>query len=516
MRLINQLDPIQSVEESPDEILTLGCQNDLETFVEFAWPTVVRAAKFQNNWHIGAICEHLTALYKLDFKNLLINVPPRFGKSVISSVMFPAWLWLQDPKLRMLYSSYSQPLATRDSLYTRQLIQSPWYQGQWADRFTIAGDQNEKMRFENTDKGYRLATSVAGANTGEGGDLIVCDDPHNVAEAESDLKREEAVRWWNEVMSTRGNDPRTARRVVIAQRAHFADLSQDILDKGEYVHLNLAMEFEKGAKLISVPSGVQWLPTEVDERVEDGELLWPARYDTAWVAAQKIAMGSYAYAAQFQQRPTPRTGGMFSRDKIVIDTLPLELRLEKGWDDAVWSWDMSFKDLADSDYVVGQCWIRKGGMFYLIHQTRARMAFSATKAAVRTTRAKFTRITRILVEDKANGTAVIDDLRTTIPGLTPVEPMGGKESRASTVEPLWESGCIVLPMGAPWVEDFIQECAEFPRGAYDDQVDAMSQALVWLLNRYNMPGGASVGSFTKSTLPWQRGPQQGYKDPRGE
>jgi hypothetical protein len=132
---------------------------------------------FQANWHLDAICEHLEAVASLQIKNLLINVPPRFGKSTIVSVMFPAWLWARNPTLRLLYSSYAQGLSTRDALATRRLIESSWYQSQWGSVYRITTDQNEKTRFENDGRGYRLATSVGGANTGEGGDIIVCDDP---------------------------------------------------------------------------------------------------------------------------------------------------------------------------------------------------------------------------------------------------------------------------------------------------------------------------------------------------
>lgn len=488
-------------------------RRSLRCFIEDAWSTAVPSL-FQYNWHIGAIAEHLTALYEGQISDLLINIPPRFGKSSICAVMFPAWLWLQDPRLKMLYSSYDARLSTRDSLMTRRLIESNWYQSRWSDAFYIAKDQNEKTRFENNLKGYRLATSVGGANTGEGGDIIVCDDPHSIQMIESDLVRESAVRWWNEVMSTRGNDPRTVRRLVIAQRAHFADLSGEIIKQGDYVHLNLAMEYEKGT-LTSIPKTVRWQPKTVDPRKEEGDLLWNDRFTRVLTDTLKKRLGTHAAAGQLQQRPTPREGGMFKRDKIQFYDLPPQLLLEKKFDDQCWSWDCAFKDLESSDYVVGTAWVRFGGDFYLLHMIRDRMAFGATKRAIQAGAAKYQgKITRILVEDKANGPAVIDDLKHKVPGFKPVEPEGGKEARASAVEPFWESGNIYLPARAPWVEEFIQECTEFPRGAYDDQVDSMTQAIVWFMKRMNVKSDADVTSVTKSTLPWHREKQ--WTDPRGE
>lgn len=421
------------------------------------------------------------------------------------SVMFPAWLWLRNAALRMLYSSYAQSLSTRDSVATRRLIDSPWYQGNWGYKFQIAVDQNEKTRFENDKKGYRLATSVGGSNTGEGGDLIVCDDPHNVQEVESEIVRTSAIRWWNEVMSTRGNNPATVCRIIIMQRSHEEDLAGDVLNKGGFTHLNLPMEFESK---FSKASPILW----TDPRQDAGALLWPDRYTPEEVAAQKKRMGSYAYAAQYQQRPAPLEGGMFKRADWRFYKTDPALML-KDAEDRCWSWDCAFKDLSTSDFVAGQAWMRKGANFYLLHQIRDRMSFSATKAAIKSGAAKFAEIGYKLVEDKANGTAVIDDLKSTVGGLVAIEPEGGKEARASVVEPYQEAGNIWLPDPsiAPWVEDYIEEFRVFPNGAYDDQVDATSQAIVWMLKRFNVKSGAVVASFIKTA---QRPRAEVYYDPR--
>lgn len=486
-----------------EEVITLAAESDLRVFVEEAWPIVVPGDPFQSNWHIDAICEHLLALYELTIRDLLITIPPRFGKSTVSSVMFPSWLWIKDPTMRLLYSSYAQTLATRDSLATRRIIDSPWYQARWAGKFQISTDQNEKMRFENNRKGYRLATSVGGANTGEGGDLIVCDDPHNVQEVISEVERDSGRRWWNEVMSTRGNNPRTRRRLVIMQRSHEEDLAGDILEKGGYTHLNLQMEFERK---FSFPTSIGWK----DPRKEDGELLWSERFDKLFVENLKKTLGSYAAAAQLQQRPAPLEGGMFKRSWWKYYRGDPKLLLE-GANDKCWSWDCAFKDLDDSDYVVGQLWMRKGADFYLLHQTRDHMSFTATKTSVRACANKFPSVGYKLVEDKANGTAVIDDLKHSVGGLVPVEPEGGKEARAWVVQPYVESGNVYLPENAPWLEDYLEEFRIFPNGAHDDQVDATSQALVWLLKRFNVKSEGHVTSVTKTTM---RPHVEPYRDPR--
>jgi predicted phage terminase large subunit-like protein len=478
------------------------CEDDLATFVKEAWPIVVPGDPLQWNWHMDAVCDHLQAVAELQIQRLLITIPPRHAKSTLACVMFPAWFWLRDPALKMVYSSYSQTLSTRDSRLTRLVIDSPWYQTNWESKFSISADQNEKMRFENDKRGFRLATSVGGANTGEGGALIVVDDPHNVLEAESDLQRDAVIDWWNTVMSTRSNDPKTERRIVIGQRTHERDLAADILEKGGYTHLNLPVRFEK-SRVISMFVGK-------DPRTEEGELLWKGRYDAPAVKRLEATLGPRAAAAQLQQRPTPLEGGLFKRAWWKFYDIDPRVMAE-GCDDSCWSWDAAFKDFDDSDYVVGQLWVRKGANFYLIAQVRDRLSFGATKAAVRTTSAAWPKIGAKLIEDKANGTAVVDDLKSVVPGLIPVEPKGGKEARASSVEPYVAAGNVWLPARAPWVEAYIEELAAFPKGAYDDQVDATSQAIVWLRERFLTGSSGETSAFTKSTV---QKPQERYRDPR--
>src|SRR5450755_2537710 len=176
-------------------------------FVRQAWHVVEPATPFVSSWHIDVICDHLEAVTRGEIRNLLINVPPRHMKSLLVSVFWPAWEWIRWPERRWLFSSYAASLSIRDSLRCRRLIESPWYQSRWADRFALTSDQNTKGRFDNDRSGYRLATSVGGSVTGEGGDRLVCDDPHNVQEAESDSIRKTTTDWFDVVMSTRVNDP---------------------------------------------------------------------------------------------------------------------------------------------------------------------------------------------------------------------------------------------------------------------------------------------------------------------
>src|SRR3954471_1986287 len=235
-------------------------------FVLQAWPIIEPSTPFVPGWHIDAIVEHLEAVSYGQIRNLLINVPPRHMKSLLVSVLWPAWEWIGWPQRRWLYSSYAAQLSMRDSVKCRRLIESPWYQERWGDRFALTGDQNTKGRFENNRSGYRLSTSVGGAATGEGGDRVVCDDPHNVQEAESDSVRKGTLDWWDVVMSTRVNDPRSAAKVVVMQRCHQRDLSGHLLEQGGWEHLYLPAEYKNAQQVTSIGFS--------DPRQEHWELLW--------------------------------------------------------------------------------------------------------------------------------------------------------------------------------------------------------------------------------------------------
>ena len=282
-------------------------------------------------------------------------------------------------------------------------------------------------------------------------------------EVHSDAVRNAALDWWDVAMSTRVNDPKTSAKVVVMQRCHQRDLSRHLL-----------------------------------ERTVHGELLWPVRFGPKEIEEAKRSLGSYAAAGQLQQRPSPAEGGLLKRywfrfwQPPGANLPPILVRFPDGTERSIvaydvgtveemaQSWDCSFKDLDTSDYVVGQVWGRLGPSFFLGDQVRARMDCPATVHAVRQLSAKWPGTLAKLIEDKANGSAVIQMLAHEIPGLLPVNPGGGKVARAAAVSPLIEAGNIYLlhPLYAPWVNDFIEECAAFPNGAHDDQVDAMTQALL--------------------------------------
>lgn len=217
----------------------------LHEFTRESWDIVEPTTPYIDNWHIGAVTEHLTAATYGEIRKLVINIPPGFMKSLLACVFWFAWTWTFRPSSRWLYTAYAETLATRDSVRCRNLIRSPWYQERWGNRFAMRGDQNLKTYYENDRTGYRIAAGVGGLGTGFRGDFVIVDDPHKVKEAESDVQREEVNRWWLETMSTRVNDPRSSVHVVIMQRLHDEDLTGTILEKElGYTHLCYDRETE--------------------------------------------------------------------------------------------------------------------------------------------------------------------------------------------------------------------------------------------------------------------------------
>lgn len=480
--------------EQTDRRLAERCLKD---FIRQCWPILEPSTPFTSGWHIDAICEHLEAVSRGDIRNLLINMPPRHMKSLSVSVAWPVWEWLTRPERRFLFSSYAASLSIRDSLKCRRLIEHPWFQRRWGHVFQLTGDQNAKIRFENDKTGYRIATSVGGSATGEGGDRVVVDDPHNVQEKESDLIRESTLVWWDETMSTRLNDQKTGCKVIVMQRVHEKDLSGHVLAQGGYVHLCLPAEFEPARKCMTV---LGW----EDPRTIKGELLWPSRIGIPELADLKIRLGPTAYAGQFQQTPAPSGGGRFKQDwfrtfAVAHETYRLfdsdgnfvkSVAVNKC--DRFMMIDPAGTDKAVNDkacYTVMQVWdVTPDFDMILVHQVREQMETpDVADTAVRT--ARDYDVNGIWVERDGLGIGVIQTIRRKFGAVHPVKARGSKEARSETAEILMCNGKIYFPGGAPWLFELHQELLRFPKSEYMDQVDTLSHAAIKVLK---MSGGEAV------------------------
>jgi predicted phage terminase large subunit-like protein len=433
-------------------------------FVELAWKYVEPARKFIPGWHIDAICEHLEAVTRGEIRNLLINMPPRHMKSTLVSVLWPAWVWTHSPHVQWIFSSYAHALSTRDSVKCRRLIESPWYQALFSDRYKISPDQNQKIRFSNTKNGERIATSVGGSGTGEGGDIIVVDDPHNVKDKESETVREATTTWWDEVMGSRGNNQKTVARVIVMQRVHDKDLSGHVLKKGGYDHLCLPAEFESSRKKNATTIG--W----TDPRTKDGELLWAENFGRTEVDQLKVNLGTYGAASQLQQNPVPVGGGLFKRIWWKrYRELPMDMQ------QIVQFWDCAQKPGLTNDYSVCATWGKTTTGLYLIDIWRNKVEAPQLEMALLSQASRFTP-SAILIEDKSAGSSLIQyaKQKTILPIIAYDPKQRDKEVRATAATPTIEAGNCFLPESAPWVEDFILEHERFNNADHDDQVDTTS------------------------------------------
>ena len=408
---------------------------------------------------------------------LIISMPPQQGKSTRVSQIFPVWALIRDPDLPVIVASYGEQLAERNGETIRNLIQ--WNAPKLGIDIEHGSSAKKRWRLEGR-KGGVLSAGIGSGMTGWASGLTIIDDPiKDRIEADSETYRERVWGWWRDVAQTRLAPG--APVVLVLTRWHTDDLAGRLL----------AAEDGHRWRVVNIPAQADHHPSKGETDPlgrKPGEYLQSARRerdpknpsgagrpmsDDDWEKI-KVGVGSRTWNALYQGRPAPAEGGAFQRTWW------------KRWDQppalvhgVIQSWDMTFKGTDHSDFVVGQVWAVDGPNMFLLDQARGRWSFVETVRQVELMRERWPQTTATLVEDKANGTAVIDLLSRRIPGLIPVQPQGGKEVRAAAVSPFVEAGNVWLP-GQRWADDLIEEAAAFPNSSHDDQVDALTQALTYI------------------------------------
>lgn len=488
-----------------------SCEGSLYGFIKDFWPVIEPSRQFVEGWHIGAICEHLQAVTDGHITRLLINVPPGTSKSLTTEVFWPAWEWgpRNMPSMRYISASYSESLTVRDNLRFRRLVEADSYLDLWGDRFKPSKDQWGKQKLQNDKTGWKLATSVGGYVVGERGDRFIIDDPHNVFEAESDAIRASTLTWFREVVPTRMNDPERSAIVVIMQRVHEEDVSGVIIaQRLGYDCLMLPMRYDTRRHWVTSigfqdPRGIDrdgdLLPVDDCE----GALLDDIRFPEPVVAALERDLGPYAAAAQLQQEPAPRGGGILLRDwwKIYPDEAPGEL--PEQFDDEgkpkfplrypameyiLASVDTAYTEKDENDWSACTVW----GVWREAEHGRSRLLLmeawrvhaqfrELVDKLIETCRRR--NVDCLLVEAKASGLPVIQEiLRLVSDGewvTMPINPKGDKTGRVNAIVPMFAGGIVYAP-DRPWSEMVQDECSIFPKGKHDDLVDSVSQALLHL------------------------------------
>lgn len=487
--------------EVDDSIKPLG----LADFMRQFWPVLEPVTPLAWGMPLDAMCMHLEAAQARLIRRLIINVPPGTSKSTLCNIFFPAWVWAErNPSERFLTVAFTEDLSMRDSTAMRRLIESDEFKTRYGEKVRLMHDQNAKGYYDTTRRGRRLVKPMQNATGARAGILIV-DDPNNATEIDSRTKRRAVTKAYDESLSSRAADPKTYVEIVVQQRLHEEDLTGHLIkSQGGWVVLRLPEEFDPDDRTVTYLDNGQlfWQ----DPRQERGELLHPTFRDRPVVEKLKKTMGTFAAAGQLQQQPVPAGGGIvktwwwrYHAPADLIATLPPVIAKVVRDDGTVYempvpvvptpdsfdlkltSGDMNFKEGNDTDFVVIQAHGLKGANRYLLDQTRGRLSFVKTLEAYVEFTGKHSDIDLHLIEDKANGPAVMSTLHDHIAGLVGVNPDRSKEGRVNATSPTIEAGNWYLPHpslpGCAWVAaEYLPEWAMFPNGAHDDQVDATTQA----------------------------------------
>jgi phage terminase large subunit-like protein len=480
-----------------ERALAVDAHESLAAFVQQCFHILDPATPLEWAWYLDVICHELELVTAGQTRDLLICIPPGFAKSLIVSVLWPAWWNLREPHKRFVALSGGEDLAIRDNRRMREVIESDWYQrlvAQCAEIYgtpvwSFAKDQNQKRYFENTARGHRQCFGVGGSVTGQRGDGLIVDDPHQVRDVLGDIisVKQTLDKAWNRVstiLATRVYDRRVSWRVVIMQRVHDLDVAGRILrrNKGGTRTVVLAMRFD--------PSCEDNHPD--DPRTEPGELLAPERLPQPEVdklAAELDEVPGQA-SAQLDQRPIPPSGGLVKPHYLRYYDFDPQ-RPPTPWALRFVTVDGTFKKTAKGSFVSIQGWGIRGTKRFLLGEIHARMDYVEFREQVRNAYAMW-RPDITLVEDRGNGPAVISDLANEIQGVVGFDPSrcGDKMTRAQLSLPVWAAGNVFLPSveWMPTVNEFRSEILAFPFGP-NDRMDSWSQMNLWLADHEALTRG---------------------------
>lgn len=451
-----------------DEIL----RRDFPSFIHQCFHHLAPSTPYRPNWHIDALAYHLERARTGKLRRLIVNMPPRSLKSIITSVAFPAYALGHNPSLRLIGVSYGSDLAIKHANDFRQIVDAPWY---WRafPATRISRFKNTEGEVVTTRNGFRLATSVDGTLTGRGGDIIIIDDPLKPGDALSDSKRQRVNDWFPNTLLSRLDDKQNGAIVVVMQRLHVNDLTGFLLrSSDEWTLLELPAIAEE-EQLIQIGEEEYHLRRA-------GDLLHAEREPTSALDSLKVQLGSDTFAAQYQQRPIPPGGAMVKRSWMArYEDLP-----PRSASRVIQSWDTASKDGAQNAWSVCTTWFVREGRYYLADVMRGRFDYPTLKTRA-IDHARAHNPSRVLIEDTGVGTALIAELKKAGLNAIAVRPELDKQTRMSVASATIEAGRVLLPWSAPWLAALEDELFSFPHGWHDDQVDSISQALGYRISSYD-------------------------------
>jgi len=471
--------PIQLTTNEFDALTRL----DLPTFIERVFVELNPTTRYLDNFHIHVLAAELEAMRRGEVLRLIVNLPPRNLKSLIVSVAFVAWLLGHDPDIKIICVSYGQDLADNLGRHCRQIMQSGWYRRLFP-KTVLSPTRLAANSFETTAGGFRIATSIGGVLTGLGADYILIDDPVKPQEAFSEADRTTANLWYRHTLITRLNDKQRGRIAIVMQRLHEDDMVGHVLRLEPWKVIALSA-IAPGHEFYVIPSAFgTW-----SHRRGEGEALHPEREPLAVLEAYRRTLGPEFFAAQFLQAPVPPGGNI-----VKIDMLQrFDINARPVFDQTIQSWDTASKATQLSGYSVCTVWGIANKRMYLIDVIRARFEYpdlrTTALALARGVYRGHRRPDHILIEDKASGQSLIQDLkRENIRNIEAVKPETDKVTRMHSQTAAIAGGYVLIPHEAPWLAEYLQELIAFPVGRHDDQVDSTSQALKWFSYRPDEPG----------------------------
>lgn len=478
LRALARLFQQHNVMDTATHLQRITCERSLADYMREAWPVLNPGTRLVHSWHLDLVCEYLHACNLKQIRRLIINEPPKSTKSTIVSVLWPTWCWgpQNHPESRWMFASYSERVSTRDSINRRTVIESDWYRKNWGSRVKLLTSPKQKTIFENSMHGRMLATTMNGQGTGLGGGYLVIDDPHDTEGVVSEKERHRALHNFDHKFYTRLDDPKDGVIVVVMQRLHTKDLSGHLLDgsgASRWVHLSIPMEAPE-------PKTYLFPLSKREYSRQQGELLNPEREGPAELAEHKERLGSFGYAAQFQQQPIPEGGAIFKRSYFKLwppendrdANLPIFKR-------TVQSWDTAIKDKETDSYSVCTTWGETDRGYFLVDVWRKHVEFPEMLHAM-TELANRWNADAILVEDKASGQSAIQELRRTTLPVIQIRVDSDKIARARAAAPTAESGKIWILRDAEWARLYLDELCNFPKSEFSDQVDSTTQFINWV------------------------------------
>jgi predicted phage terminase large subunit-like protein len=441
-------------------------RNDFESFLHRCFLMLNPGAQYLPNWHVKAISHQLQHIRDGEINRLIINMPPRYLKSLTVSVILPAFLLGHNPRMKIFGVSYSNDLSAKHAADFRAIVQSDWYQKTFPSmRVARIADSD----IFTTKRGFRRSTSVSATLTGLGGDMIILDDPQKPVDAQSDTLRNSLNQWFTNTLLSRLDNKATGVIILVMQRVHLHDLTGFLVDNS------------KDWTVLSLPA-----IAEVDEKVaigegeyhtrRAGEALHPTYETLSTLEKLRNEMGSAIFSAQYQQSPVPDGGAMIKRAWLhYYDQLPERSYRTK----VIQSWDTAAKVGAQNDWSVCTTWLLVDNRFYLMDLVRGRYEYPQLRAMAIAQAQRYDPL-KILIEDTSTGIALAQELRqSNIYAVKPVPVERDKLGRLFVHQAKFEAGLVLFPRKAPFLAQLETELLNFPQGKHDDQVDSLSQALAY-------------------------------------